>query len=570
MISGANGVKMASSIAPQQPDTNVPTSGGFLNRLKRVGQSLRNTSREDLKTIGLGIAAGAGAKLALGGLVALTGGVGVGVAATLAVAAAGGMSVSLASNAVKHVRQGNSLSTFFNRESMKKAYISALFAAGTAGTSTIFETLMGETMTHAVGHALGKATDYVVDKTSGLFSGAHALSAANEKALEGFDYTNGLAPVRPSTPITPLAEVAAQPSAPASSPLKAVIPAATPVVAPIPSITPEALSAEAVPIPSTVTTLPEVTSAADQAVIPTTVTTEVPTVSTPEAAPVIPSTVTTISADTAPTPTVEPTNIIPTTVTEAPVNAAPATVTTLDNKGALAFKTYGDIPHPTMDPDLRERALAIIRKPFSAFKSAVGRDTVTATPAVTAATTVSAIPANPDFKLTAEVPAGAGTRVLDIKGMPTAPLEAADPETLVVRATNGAELKMPAAPNADAELKIVKDAIQTAGVEDATATLDPQKMAATCLANLPSTPEALAQQGNTLVNTCMASKDVMNAGDYVLVRDVAEANPTARRGLRVLFTQLSQKTADFITQAVGKEALPEMAAEKLAPAVPAL
>ncbi len=104
--------------------------------------------------------------------------------------------------------------------------------------------------------------------------------------------------------------------------------------------------------------------------------------------------------------------------------------------------------------------------------------------------------------------------------------------------------------------------------------LDPSKMAAACVTDLPKTAESLAAQGHVLPNTCAIAKDMaeMAEGDYVVVRDAAEPAPTAKRGIRALFKQaiagtaeqLKEKTADFIDKVVAGYAVPEMSAEKIA------
>jgi hypothetical protein len=107
--------------------------------------------------------------------------------------------------------------------------------------------------------------------------------------------------------------------------------------------------------------------------------------------------------------------------------------------------------------------------------------------------------------------------------------------------------------------------------------LDPSRMAAACVTDLPKTAAALAGQGHVLPNTCAIAKGMeeMADGDYVLVRDAAEAEPNAKRGLRALFKETmdgaadgaaekaKEKTADFIDKVVAGYQIPDMAEQKI-------
>jgi hypothetical protein len=104
--------------------------------------------------------------------------------------------------------------------------------------------------------------------------------------------------------------------------------------------------------------------------------------------------------------------------------------------------------------------------------------------------------------------------------------------------------------------------------------LDPTKMAAACVTDLPQTSEALAQQGNVIPNTCAIAKGMedMAEGDYVLVRDAAEQAPSTKRGIRALFkqaidgatAQVKEKTASFIDKVVAGYEIPDMTQQKIA------
>ena len=122
--------------------------------------------------------------------------------------------------------------------------------------------------------------------------------------------------------------------------------------------------------------------------------------------------------------------------------------------------------------------------------------------------------------------------------------------------------------NPDTYLRVLA---QEAG--DKAVKLDPTKMAAACVTDLPQTSEALAQQGNVIPNTCAIAKGMegMAEGDYVLVRDAAEQAPSTKRGIRALFkqaidgatAQVKEKTASFIDKVVAGYEIPDMTQQKI-------
>jgi len=319
-------------------------------------------------------------------------------------------------------------------------------------------------------------------------------------------------------------------------------------------------------------------------------------------------------AATLPRPVAAPLEPSPIT-SQALSSGTPKVLETMDAKGVVAYKDFGNVQHPTMDAGVRERALAWAKKmnPLASFKSigeSISADVRAIVPDVAPSVdvAVSALPHSDD-------------QIINLQDLPRTEIDTVDPQKIVVRTDTGAEVRMPATPDMDAEFKIARGIIHVEGIEeqvrqdyvdyfkesipdgmtvdqmasrlnpsdpkaymamvarttteaidapDNPANLNPQKMAASCVANLPSTEEAFEKQAGVLPNTCITSRDMMNEGDYVIVRDAAEPKLSFKRGIRVLFAKVSQKTAAFIGTAVGEEALPEMANEKLGIAAPAL
>ena len=188
---------MASTIALQYPHLDLPQEpeqapqspkrrfgAGLLDRVKNVGERLRNVTREDAAYFGLTVAAGLGAKAgAVAGLAALglgTGGIGY---AALGVAFAGGAAVGLTKNIVNTVREARAgkEASFFSLKTLKSTASSAAISVATLGYSDLFEFTTGETLAHALGRAFGKVSDILVDKFA---TTGQAVAAAKQQAVQ--------------------------------------------------------------------------------------------------------------------------------------------------------------------------------------------------------------------------------------------------------------------------------------------------------------------------------------------------------------------------------------------------
>ncbi|HAJ89582.1 MAG TPA: hypothetical protein DCM27_00995 [Rhodospirillaceae bacterium] len=184
--------------------------------------------------------------------------------------------------------------------------------------------------------------------------------------------------------------------------------------------------------------------------------------------------------------------------------------------------------------------------------------------AMNPAAEIAAKPAVPSVPLTS------ADKVIGVRDLSASTMAGTDPKNIVLDTGNaGVKVRMPAVPNMDAEIKtanaVIHEAVAAgdAGLNE----LDPRKLAGACVTDLPSSQAALEAQNGVLPNTCTTAKDDMGAGDYVIVRDAAD-QPSAKRGLRVLFSTAAEKTTAFIGRVVGSE-LPDMMTEKLAAAAPA-
>lgn len=104
--------------------------------------------------------------------------------------------------------------------------------------------------------------------------------------------------------------------------------------------------------------------------------------------------------------------------------------------------------------------------------------------------------------------------------------------------------------------------------------LDPSKMASACVADFPKSVDQLVAQGGRFPATCHTpiERGNMTDGDFVVVRDKDVTQPTAKRGLRVLFAKLfggeTMNPNEFIDMRVSRETLPEMSAEAIAAHAP--
>ncbi len=184
--------------------------------------------------------------------------------------------------------------------------------------------------------------------------------------------------------------------------------------------------------------------------------------------------------------------------------------------------------------------------------------------AMNPAAEIAAKPAAPSVSLT---PAD---KVIGVRNLSASTVAGIDPKNIVLDTGNaGVKVRMPAVPNMDAEIKTANAVIHeaVAAGDAGLSELDPRKMAGACVTDLPSSQAALEAQNGVLPNTCTTAKDDLDAGDYVIVRDAAD-QPSAKRGLRVLFSTAAEKTTAFIGRVVGSE-LPDMMTEKLAAAAPA-
>lgn len=185
--------------------------------------------------------------------------------------------------------------------------------------------------------------------------------------------------------------------------------------------------------------------------------------------------------------------------------------------------------------------------------------------AMNPAAEIAAKPAAPSVSLTPV------DKVIGVRNLSASTVAGTDPKNIVLDTGNaGLKVRMPAVPNMDAEIKTANAVIHeaVAAGDAGLSELDPRKMAGACVTDLPSSQAALEAQNGVLPNTCATAKDDMDAGDYVIVRDAAD-QPSAKRGLRVLFSTAAEKTAAFIGRVVGGSELPDMMTEKLAAAAPA-
>ncbi len=577
---------MTVSIALQPPvdgtiDSDVTPNrfGGLLGRMKKVGQNLRdagknlrNMSRADATYLAITIGAGLGAKTAavsgLGLIGIATGGTGLlAIGVGLGVAAIGGASVGAVKSLVKHVRniKEGKETKFFSRETLMNTASSAVIAAATFGASELFEFTSGQTFTHFLGNAFNKVADVATDKFMALVSGTGAFQAAKLDALQNHDFTNSLVP-QSKTIYTPLSD-----AAPLEAPASPVAQAAAPV-APAHQPTHHATrpSAQHTATPKAAINAALIAAqekAGDEYAL----------------------------------------NRLRELIQNTTGVAAPDTATAAD----LAKQFHPSNPDAFLK-GLQQQAPQVSAStvaPAAAPKVAV-KDLATKSVALDRAA--------PSVAKVAPITATAETsaRVIDIADLPKMNVQNLDPKDVTLRAGNGVEVRMPVTPNATAEFNITKSAIQLVALEehigqeyatkfgeaapqsmsiedmaarlspedpkayindlskaasaaleqsDSPANLDPKKMAASCVADLPKTVEAFDKQGGILPNTCTIAngKIDMAEGDYVIVRDAAEPNPSAKRGLRVLFSKFAEQTSAFISRAVGQETLPEMANEKL-------
>lgn len=549
----------------------------IVNHVKKTGENLRNMSREDVLFLGLSIGAGLGAKAAAVGGLALagvaTGGAGF---AALGVVVAGGAAASLARKGVKHLRavKDGSTEKFFKRENFvsKAALMGAAFGVGisalTFGASELFEHATG----HSIGETLGNGLNKLFNKASHAFD---VQAQVLDNVPQGMEIAPASEPigmtVAPTT--APVAEVAT-PNIP--QPME-VVPASEPIGMTVaPAVTPDNIPQPLEIAPAT----------------PASNVIESASPSVPEAVP---------------------DSIIP--------------------KGFTAGES------PRIDNSTRERAMAWVRahRPMAA-------DDVPTTPVATPVTPVASAPVtqptgstvreralawvkkmHPTEKFTPEAPVSAD-KVVEISQLAKTDLSGTPAQHIVLRASNGLEVRMPAAPDIAAEKQLFMGVIQDQALraqldtdyltqfgEAAPTTMTAEQMAtrmypdnpaaylksatemsqhnletgkdelaqnfqkltsgkiaAACVTDLPSSQAAFDKQGGVLPNTCVMGKLDMAAGDYTLVRDIATTKPYSMGGgIRVLFAGMAERTQEFIARAVTAETLQDMTAEKLSLATPA-
>lgn len=436
------------------PDTGSKGFGrfksGFLNRIKKVGENLRNTTREDVAFLGLSVGAGLVAKAAvLGALGVASGG------ATVVTALAGGAAVGLAKAAVNHVRDrknGRDCS-FFTCATLMGTASSAAISVATLGLSDAFEHFTGQTIGHVLGDAFNKVTRGSPAKLFKLVPLGNLYAA-----------DIGLSREIGTIPPSPV----------------------------IDDVSPDAVAAEV---------MEEVEEDG--------------------------------GVDFAPANPPKPMAMIP---------SAPGSAKAVTLPQATA-NSISDGPNPRIDDDVRARALAWAK----------------------AMNPVGAV-ANP------VVPSVPAEEVVSLRDLSPSAIANIDSKNIVIDTDTGVKVRMPAVPNIGAELGTVNAAIHEAAAvagEDPSE-LDPRKMAAACVTELPNSQEAFNAQNGVLPNRCVVvdGKTEMSAGDYVIVRDGAEPKPSAKRGLRVLFAAIAERTTDFIGRAVTGETLADMSAEKLSGVTP--
>lgn len=592
-------------------DTGAKASGslasrlksGLLNRVKQVGENLRNTTKADVAFLAASIGAGMGAKTAAIaglGLLGATGGVGL---AAVGVALAGGAAAGLAKAGVKHiqaVRKGSD-KKFFSRETLMSTASTAAISAATLGLSEALEYFTGHSLAETIGNAFHKASKFASHKLFDLMPG----SAAHAQTLSNLPRPMGTIPAAPaSAPVAapvsaPVADAA--PSSNIPKPMQVIPAAATPApvaeavntnipkpvqiipaaAAPVAPVVAPVVEPVAAPVADTVSNVPKA-----MATIPAA------PVETPTAAPVadvapanLPKPVASIPAQPAAAPVTE---TVQPKIVEAPVKVA-QTASVGENANidggvrerARAWaramnplaKAVPDAPAAPVAP----APVADVPKPLATVK-AVPTAIAPSAPVAPAADEGTALDRARKWMATKGVtpqPAAASAvtdKVVTLKEFPTSTIDGIEPQNIVLNTDAGAQVRMPAVPNLDAELKTVNDALRS-GAENGSAAvqLNAHNMAGACVTDLPKTQAAFAAQSGVLPNTCViaAGKDTMAAGDYVIVRDAAEPAPSAKRGLRALFASSAEKTSDFISRIVGNETLREMSAEKLATAAPA-
>lgn len=536
-----NGVKMASSIALQStdlefaPDAPEPATQGLgsslWGRVRKVGQNLRNISREDAKTIALGIGAGIvtkwgltavskiGVAAAVGASSTTIAGAALAAAIPIAAAMAVGATASLATSAVKHARAGKSFRSFWERDNLKKAGVSALIAGGTLGYADMFQHVMGETATQALSTAFHKMTDGLSAK---LF---HALPLGSE--------------AHASVPATNLvATSATPPNAPASAPLAAAqdVPA----------------TVKLQPVPSAAVS---VAQAPDTKIIPVSVTDAAPADATPAPAPeqtIRPLSITEAEPDGAPVSAEAPSEvkIKPVSISEE-TPAAPAEATPAPKAAEIVDKgenlTYAG-PHKTLDNSIRERALAWAKKmnPVSAFKATADSPAAVATqPVALPKAVVPTSAASTD--IVADTLAKAKSVVTQDELTNHFTLERLQH---MAKATTG--MDAPADATAESLAKQLNPTDPDAFLKDIqqqAPQLKAENVAVVCTTDIPKERSTV----NVIKTLCQKFKDHMGASDIALVDSVNEPNP--QKGLRLLYqkaasamglTSAPQKTNEFI------------------------
>ena len=100
--------------------------------------------------------------------------------------------------------------------------------------------------------------------------------------------------------------------------------------------------------------------------------------------------------------------------------------------------------------------------------------------------------------------------------------------------------------------------------------LPADKIRGACLTNLPASEESHQARGRILPNTCSVDSDApVQEGEYITMRDVGEpiSKPEKRglwNGIRAIFAGAQTPATEFMSEAIGKAEINQMAADKLA------